>query len=82
MKSAKLFRKMIPWKEGDKCAVQLKTKKVYGSIYRLGMGHEIKQGKRGKLVPYAIVEYETRRKSIIPHVQMIDIRDLLEDDRE
>jgi hypothetical protein len=80
MNPTKLYRKLIPWKVGDTCAVQLLTKKVYAVIIRFGRGRSIVEGKRDKFFPYVEVEYETR--SPIPHRQYVDMRDLLEDDRE
>lgn len=80
MNPTKLFRKMIPWKVGDTCAVQLLTKKVYGVIVGFHTGRSIVEGKRDKFFHNAVVEYET--KSPIPRRQQVYMKDLLEDDRE
>jgi len=72
----KVWRKLFGWKVGDTCAVQLKTKKVYGKIVKLTHSHNIQDSKK---IPCAVVEYET--KSPISHRQVWRLSQLLEDDR-
>jgi len=75
--SRAVWRKLFGWKVGDKCAVQLKTKKVYGTIVQIAHVTVIPYGTD---MPSAVVEYET--KSPIPHRQVLPLCDLLEDDRD
>lgn len=78
MKNSKIvWRKLFGWKVGDTCAVQLKTKKVYGTIVRLNHGTIIPSMIK---MAIALVEYET--KSPIPHRQIVPLTRLLEDDRD
>lgn len=37
-----IFRKLFGWQVGETCAVQLKTKKVYGKIVSFGVAHYVR----------------------------------------
>jgi len=40
-RETKVIRRILGWHIGDKCAVQLKTKKVYGTVKDIGIAHYI-----------------------------------------
>jgi hypothetical protein len=86
-KEARIFRKITGWDVGNKCAVQLKTKKVYGTIIDIKTAHVIgkppkPKGRRPNSFTYAVVEYECKGKPAVPHRQDIPLWKLLEDDRD
>jgi len=77
IKAKKVWRKLFGWKVGDKCMIQLKTKKAYATITKV---FDVIRIPDGSGIPSVLVEFET--KSPIPHVQVFPITKLLEDNRD